>query len=224
MLAQGNVNRQKVKILIVDDHPIVRQGMAQLINLQNDLTLCCEAADADQALAAMQVCDHDLAIVDISLNGVSGFELINTLKRRYPELAILVMSMHDESVHAERALRAGARGYIMKQEATDNILLAIHQILHGEIYLSAAMHTRLLQRMLTPCRNMVSSAPAGLSDREFEVLRLIGLGFGTSQIAAKLNRSVKTIETHRASLKEKLGCATATELVKFAVQWLANEA
>ncbi len=118
----------------MDDHPIVRQGMARLINLQDDLQLCCEAQDADQALTAMQICRHDLAIVDISLGGVSGFELIEILKRRYPELAVLVISLHDESVYAERALRAGARGYVMKQEATDQILSAIRQILRGDIY------------------------------------------------------------------------------------------
>ena len=136
------MNRPKARILIVDDHPIVRQGMARLIDLQDDLMLCCEAEDADQALAAMQVCQHDVAIVDISLGGVSGFELIKLLKRRYPGLAVLVISMHDESVYAERALRAGARGYVMKHEATDKILIAIRQILRGEIYLSAAMHTQ----------------------------------------------------------------------------------
>jgi DNA-binding NarL/FixJ family response regulator len=213
---------EKSRILMVDDHPIVRQGMAQFLNLQDDLRLCCEAGNAEEAMAAMAACNHALAIIDISLDGDSGLGLIKTLHHRYPGLALLAMSMHDESLFAERTLRAGASGYLMKQEATENILLAIRQVLSGDIYLSAAMHSRLLRRLVAP-RGGVPGPIAGLSEREFEVLHFLGLGFGTRQIAEKLHRSIKTIEAHRASLKEKLGLKSATELVRFAVQQMEGE-
>ncbi|MFZ5595266.1 MAG: response regulator [Pseudomonadota bacterium] len=214
-----NDGHSKARILMVDDHPIVREGMAQFLNLQDNLHLCCQAANTREALAAMSVCDHALAIIDISLDGDSGLELIKTLRRRYPKLAILALSMHDESLFAERALRAGANGYLMKQEGTRNILLAVQQVLTGNVYLSAAMHNRLTQRLVTP-RGIASPPLAGLSEREFEILQLIGLGFGTRQIAEKLNRSVKTIEAHRSNLKEKLQLKSGRELIRFAVQLL----
>ncbi len=209
----------KARILMVDDHPIVREGMAQFLNLQDDLHLCCQASNAREALAAMSICDHALAIVDISLDGDSGLELIKTLRRRYPKVAILTLSMHDESLFAERALRSGANGYLMKQEGTRDILLAVQQVLAGNIYLSAAMHSGLTQRLVMP-RRIDLSPLAGLSEREFEILHLIGLGFGTRQIAEKLNRSIKTIEAHRANLKEKLQLKSGWELVRFAVKFL----
>ena len=173
----------------------------------------------EEALAAMSTCSHNLAIVDISLDGDSGLALIKTLRQRYPELAILTLSMHDESLFAERALRSGANGYLMKQEGTQNILLAVQQILAGSIYLSAAMHSGLTQRLVTS-RSIGRSPIAGLSEREFEILHLIGLGFGTRQIAEKLKRSVKTIEAHRANLKEKLQLKSGRDLVRYAVQVL----
>lgn len=209
----------KNRILMVDDHPIVREGMAQFLNLQEDLDLCCEAGNADEALAAMADCDPALVIVDISLKGDSGLELIKTLRHRHPGLALLAVSMHDESIFAERALRAGANGYLMKQEATGDILLAVRRVLAGDIYLSVAMHSRLSQRLLAT-HDGATSPIAGLSEREFEILHLLGLGFGTRQIADKLNRSIKTIEAHRASLKEKLQLKSGGDLVRFAVQWL----
>ena len=209
----------KVRILMVDDHPIVREGMAQFLNLQGNLQLCCQASNGKEALAAMSACDHALAIVDISLDGDSGLALIKTLRQRYPELAILTLSMHDESLFAERALRSGANGYLMKQEGTRNILLAVQQVLAGNIYLSAAMHNGLTQRLVTS-RSVGIFPVAGLSEREFEILHFIGLGFGTSQIAEKLNRSVKTIEAHRANLKEKLQLKSGLDLVRFAIQLL----
>jgi DNA-binding NarL/FixJ family response regulator len=214
--------RRKARIMVVDDHPIVREGMAQFLNLQDDLHLCCEAADAAEALDAMTSCGHDLAIVDISLNGSSGLDLIKTLRLRYPDLGILAISMHDESLFAERALRAGANGYLMKQEGTARILQAVQQVLSGHIYLSAAMHTVITQRLVAPERPG-SSPVAGISEREFEILHLIGLGFGTRQIAEKLNRSIKTIEAHRANLKEKLQLENSRELVRFAIQLLDSE-
>lgn len=215
-------DRQKSRILIVDDHPIVREGMATFLNLQADLHLCCEASDAREALLAMVNCHHDLAIVDISLNGGSGLDLIKAFRHRYPKLAILAISMHDETLFAERALRAGARGYLMKQEGTGNILRAVHQVLAGNVYLSAAMQSIVTQRLVAP-RSVNLSPIAGISEREFEILHLIGLGSGTREIAEKLNRSVKTIETHRANLKEKLQLKGSRDLVRFAIQYFESD-
>ncbi|TXT35445.1 MAG: two component LuxR family transcriptional regulator [Comamonadaceae bacterium] len=218
----GNITGHgKARILIVDDHPIVCEGMAQFLNLQENLHLCCQAANADEALAAMSACNHAVAIVDISLDGDTGLDLIKTLRRRYPDLAILTLSMHDESLFAERALRSGANGYLMKQEGTKSILQAVQQVLAGRVYLSAAMQNTLTQRLDAP-QDDDHSLISGLSAREFEVLHLIGLGFGTRQIAEKLNRSVKTIEAHRANLKEKLQLASGTELLSFAIRWFDN--
>ncbi len=215
----------KAKILIVDDHPIVRQGLAQVINLQADMQLCCEAGNAEEALAAMCRCHHDLVILDISLEGVSGLSLISTLTAHYPQLLILVMSMHEESLYAERSLRLGAKGYIMKHQAMVNILSAIRRILDGGLYLSDDMHGLILDRISSRSFDPGIADPvACLTNREFEVLRLIGFGFGTRQIAEKLNRSVKTIEAHRANIKEKLGLKTGIELIRFAAFWIeAND-
>lgn len=214
--------REKARILIVDDHPIVREGMATFLNLHDDLHVCCEASSVAEALEVLANCELDLAIVDISLGDGSGLNLIKTLRYGYPGLAILTISMHDESLFAERALRAGANGYLMKQEGTENILLAVREVLDGNIYLSSAMLNRIAQR---------SAAPAGagegpltaLSEREFEVLHLIGLGFGTSEIARRLSRSVKTIEAHRANLKEKLQLKNGQDLVRFAIQFVESK-
>ena len=213
---------EKIRILMVDDHPIVREGMALFLNAQPDLYLCCEAGNAEQAMAVFAQCDPALVIVDISLGKDSGLDVIKALRRRAPGLAILSMSLHDELIFAERALRAGANGYLMKHEATTNILLAVRQVLSGGIYLSVAMHGRLAQKLATRS-GIVDSPIAGLSEREFEILHLLGLGFGTRQISEKLNRSIKTIETHRASLKEKLQLETGADLTRFAAQWLDSQ-
>ncbi|MBS4097678.1 MAG: response regulator transcription factor [Sulfuricella sp.] len=207
----------QVRILIVDDHPIVREGMASFLGVQANLHLCCEASNAEEALAAMENCRHDLAIVDISLDGGSGLELIKVLRRKYPQLAILTLSMYDETAFAERALQAGANGYLMKQKGTKNILAAVQQILAGNIYLSEAMLDTLAQRQASPHRGGVAPL-AGLSEREFEVLHLIGQGLGTRQIAERLNRSVKTIEAHQARIKGKLQLDSGRDLVRFALQ------
>jgi len=213
--------QQKARILIVDDHPIVRQGLAQVLNLQADMQLCCEASTAEEAMAAISHCNHDLAIVDISLQGDSGFSLITTLTAHYPQLPILVMSMHEESLYAERSLRLGARGYIMKHQATVNIQSAIRRILDGGIYLSDYMHNLIVDRIRSRAVDPGTDDPvACLTAREFEVLRLIGFGFGSRQIAEKLNRSIKTIDAHRANIKEKLGLKTAIELIRFAAFWV----
>lgn len=230
-LSDHLATKTKSKILIVDDHPIVRQGIAQLINRESDLEVCGEAGDAEQAMEALNRssangttrCDTDIAIVDMSLPGVSGIELIKTIHAHYPDMPVLVISMHDESLYAERVLRAGAKGYIMKQEATENVLTAIRQILHGEIYISERMRSKILQRIIDHGFETPSSPVSRLSDKELEVLRLIGRGLRTSEIARELHRSVKTVEAHRANIKEKLSLKNATELVRFAVQWAENE-
>lgn len=216
-------NGQKPRILIVDDHPIVRQGIAQLVNQEPDLQICCQAGDADQALESLASCNHALAIIDVSLGGASGIELIKTIRIKHPDLLVLVISMHDESLYAERALRAGARGYIMKQEATEMILTAIREILRGDIYISDKMRSTMLQRIIDNRTDAHSSPVASLSDRELEVLRLIGRGYGTNEIAIELHRSVKTVEAHRANIKSKLKLKTGLDMVRFAVQWAENE-
>jgi DNA-binding NarL/FixJ family response regulator len=210
------------QILIVDDHPIIRDGLAHLLNLQGDLHVCGAAGSAEDALAAMAACQPDLAIVDLSLHSDSGLDLVKTLRQHYPNLAILVLSMHDETLFAERALRAGANGYLMKLEATEHIINALREVLAGNIYLSAAMHHKLARALTVP-QKIPAGSIAGLSEREFEVLHLIGLGFSTREIARKLNRSVKTIETHQANIKEKLDIANGKELMRFAIQWIESQ-
>ncbi|WP_432261839.1 response regulator [Cupriavidus sp. TMH.W2] len=209
------------QILIVDDHPVIRDGLSQLLNLHGDLHVCCVAGNAEEALAAM-VCRPGMAIVDLSLHSTSGLDLVKALRQHYPELAILVLSMHDEALFAERALRAGANGYLMKLEATEHIVNAIREVLAGNIYLSAAMHEKLARALTVPERIPAGSI-ASLSEREFEVLHLIGLGFSTREIAGKLNRSIKTIEAHQANIKEKLGIANGKELMRFAIQWVESQ-
>jgi DNA-binding NarL/FixJ family response regulator len=229
-LAECKIKTEKRKVLIVDDHPIVRQGIAQLINHESDLEVCCEAGDAEQAIETLYKCSGhgsnghatDIAIVDMSLPGISGIELIKSMHIRHPDLPVLVISMHDETLYAERALRAGAKGYIMKQEATEKVLTAIRQILLGEIYISETMRSKILQRIIDNRFETPSSPVSRLSDKELEVLHLIGKGLRTSDIARELHRSVKTVEAHRANIKDKLNLKNAAELVRFAVQWLES--
>ncbi|MGU7774531.1 response regulator [Burkholderia sp. MR1-5-21] len=205
----------------MDDHPIIREGMTHLLNLQGDLNVCCVAGSAEEALAAM-ACRPDMAIVDLSLQSDSGLDLVKTLRHRHPDLAILVLSMHDESLFAERALRSGANGYLMKLEATDHVVSAIREVLAGNIYLSAAMHEKLARALTVP-RKKQEGPIANLSEREFEILHLIGLGFSSREIAEKLNRSVKTIEAHQANIKEKLNIRNGKELMRFAIQWIDSQ-
>ena len=221
-MATGTAPGKKIRVLIVDDHPIVRQGIAQLINQEEDFSTCYEAADAQEALDIMASCAADILLVDISLEGVSGIELVKTLKSRHPKTPALVVSMHDENLYAERALRAGARGYIMKQEATAKVLAAIRRVMGGEIYLSENIQAKILQRVFRGDESALSPIDL-LSDRELEVFLLIGRGFATSDIARELNRSVKTVETHRAHLKSKLCIKNSAELVHYAVQWAEQE-
>lgn len=210
----------KAKILIVDDHPVVRWGISQMVNQEADLHICCEAGNVDDALRARAACQHDLAIVDISLAGVSGISLVKSIKAVDPKLPILIMSMHDETIYAERALRAGARGYIMKHEAPDNVLKAIRQTLAGDIYVSDKMRSKLLGQIFDDQSHELGSPVTKLSDTELEVMRLIGKGLSTREISALMNRGVKTIETHRSNIKEKLQLKTSLELVRFSARWV----
>jgi two-component system response regulator NreC len=209
----------KARIMIVDDHVIVRQGIAQLVNREPDLDVRYEAGDADSAIAVLRAEPVDLAIVDISLPGTSGLELVKLMHAQQPELLILMMSMHDEALYSDRAFRAGAKGYVMKQEATERLLMAIRKILNGGVYVSDRMQTVMVQRFLSSGMDQKVSFIDNLTDREFEILRMIGQGLTVSEIATKLGRSVKTVEAHRANLREKLGLKRAAELARFATQW-----
>jgi DNA-binding NarL/FixJ family response regulator len=218
---RSNPSAPKCKVFLVDDHPIVRQGLALFIEREPDLMVCGEAEDATTALHAIRESPPDFVILDISLDGPDGLELLKTLRVRYPNLPVLVLSMHDESVYAERSLRAGANGYIMKQEAADKVITAIRHILGGDVYLSDRLTKRMLQQFVNG-----SISPrdplAKLSDRELEVFRLIGAGHGTRQIADELHVSTKTVESYQAHIKEKLALRNARELVQHAVEWSLN--
>ena len=210
----------KARILIVDDHVIVRQGIAQLVNREPDLDVCQEAGDADSAIAVLRETQVDLAIVDISLPGTSGIELVKLMRDAQPQLPVLVMSMHDEALYSDRAFRAGAKGYVMKQEATEKLLAAIRKILNGGVYVSDRMQSVMVQRFLNSGVDETVSFIDNLTDREFEILRMIGQGLTVAEIADKLGRSAKTVEAHRANLREKLGLKRAAELARFATQWV----
>jgi DNA-binding NarL/FixJ family response regulator len=209
-------------VLLVDDHPIVRQGLAQLINQEPDLLVSAEVATARQALDLLDRpgAAPDIAIVDISLEDRSGIELIKEIRARWPQLPILVLSMHDEALYAERALRAGARGYIMKQEATDRVMTAIRKVLAGEIYVGERIAARLLGQLVSSGGGPSISPLRRLSDRELEIFTMIGRGLGTREIASKLFLSIKTVEAHREHIKEKLQLRSGTELMRAAVQYV----
>ncbi|MCK4541911.1 MAG: response regulator transcription factor [Spirochaetales bacterium] len=206
-------------VFLVEDHPIVRQGFVQLIEQENDLKVIGEAEDAATALQLITHTSPDIALVDLSLKNSNGIELIKDLNKQCPKVPILVVSLHDENLYAERCLRAGARGFIMKTEATDNVMTAIRLVLSGEIYLSPAMRNRMLSRFTTRGDVDRDSVLESLSDREFEVFQLMGKGQKTRIIADKLNLSVKTIETYKAHLKTKLNLEDATGLIQVAIEW-----
>ena len=210
-------------VLIVDDHPMMRQGLAQLIDNEPDLKVVAEADTGGQGLDIVVKEKLDLAVLDISLPDRNGLELIKDIRSVKPELPVLIISMHDEALYAERVLRAGARGYIMKQEGGNKLLQAIRQVLTGQIYVSEKMSARILETFSGRKSEQSASPVARLSDREFEVFQLIGQGKGTKEIAQHLNLSVKTVEVHRAKIKEKLSLLTATDLVRYAVRWTESQ-
>lgn len=219
-LGANNLTALKRRVLIVDDHPLMRQGLAQLISQQPDLAVCGEAEDVPEALRQASDLQPDVVIVDLSLRGSDGIELIRSLHLRYAQLPILVLSMHDEALYAERALKAGAWGYVMKQEATNQVLSAVRRVLAGEIHVSERVSSRIMQSMVGGSRSSKRSPIERLSDRELGVFRKIGHGAATREIAAELHLSVKTIETHCAHIKEKLRLQSQRELVQHAIQWV----
>jgi DNA-binding NarL/FixJ family response regulator len=221
-LTHSSAENAPKRILLVDDHPVFRHGLSEFISRNSGLTVCGHADSAPHALAAMRELNPDFAIVDVSLPGTNGIELIKLMKAEQPRLSILVMSMHDESIYALRALKAGASGYIMKSEAINHVINAIHRVLEGKIFVSPRFSEQLIFKAIQSLDSGVGSSIDLLTDRELEVLELLGRGKGTRAIANSLHLSVKTIETHRAHIKEKLSLRDSNELTKFAVEWVAR--
>jgi len=213
----------KRKILVVDDHPFMRAGLSQLIDRQPDLCVCGEAGDPATALQQMAKFPVDLVLSDMTMPGRSGIEFIKDILALYPKLAILVVSMHDEMIYAERVLRAGGRGYIMKEAGGENLLAAIRQVLSGEVYVSQKLSAKILDNLSGKKPRGSSSPIEKLSDREFEVFKLIGDGKSTREIAAQLGISAKTVDVHRGHIKEKLELKDATALVRHAVRWVETQ-
>lgn len=233
MPASPVTETDKKRILLVDDHPIMRQSLLTVLNQQGNLQVCGEASNAKEALSAAERLRPDLVLVDLSLQGGDGLELLKDLRVRQPQMLTMVLSMHDEGMYAERALRAGARGYVMKQEKMDRLLLAINRVLTGAIYVSDRVAAHAVQRMAGHS-NGAPSPPEKpkaedayverLTDRELQVFRFIGKGFGTRLIAETLHLSRKTIESHREHIKTKLGLKDGSELIQRAIQWARNAA
>jgi DNA-binding NarL/FixJ family response regulator len=207
------------RIFIVDDHPLVREGLANLINSQADLVVCGQAEDAAQALAGIGASRAELALIDISLKTGSGLELVKDLKANFSDVALVVLSMHDEMLYAERALRAGARGYVMKRETTKEVVTAIRRVLQGDVYVSERVVNLMARRLGSSRRAAASSPVEQLSDRELEIFRLLGQGLTTSQIATDLHLSLKTVQAYCARAKEKFGVDSLTELLRAAIRW-----
>jgi len=220
---QTEVKDNRKRVLLVDDHAVVRFGIAQLINRQNDLTVCGEEEDASKALTAIERLKPDLVIADISLKESSGLELMRNIKAQHPGLPVLVVSVHDESIYAEIAFRAGALGYLMKGEALEKIPAAIRRVLSGNIYVSDALAAKMLQQQVRGQTDINESPVKGLSDRELEVFQLIGGWKKTKEIAAELHLSVKTVEYYREQIKRKLNLKDAAELTQYATSWVQRE-
>ena len=211
------------KILIVDDHPMMREGLARLIDNEPDLQVCGEAGDANEALQKIAALSPTLVLADITLPGKNGLELTKDIHSMHPGVAVLIISMHDESLYAERVLRAGGRGYVMKQEGGKRILQAIRQVLAGQISVSDKMSAKILE-IFSGRRPTAAGSPIELlTDREFEVLQLIGKGCETREIARELHVSTKTVDVHRANLKTKLKARNMTELIRYAVRWVESQ-
>jgi DNA-binding NarL/FixJ family response regulator len=211
-------------LILVDDHPLMRKGLVRTIENEVDLNVVGQMSSAEEALEQVEDLDPDLAIIDISLPGMSGMELIKHLQSRLPDLKLLVVSRHDETLYAERCIRAGAKGYVMKQEAGDVMVQAIRKVLNGRIFVSEEINERLLQSMAEGGRERIMQSPLEvLSDRELEVFELTGKGQSTRDIAERLHLSVKTVESYRARIKDKLNLDSGNELMKHAVQWVESE-
>jgi DNA-binding NarL/FixJ family response regulator len=220
---EQSVQIAKKKVLVIDDHPLLRQGLAMLINQQMDMEVCGEAEEARVVMGSIQQTQPDILILDISLKGPDGLDLLKSIRNLHPDLPVLILSMHDEAIYAERALRARANGYIMKQEATEKVLVALRRILSGDTYLSEAMSKKMLQQYIDGAPSLLQSRIAVLSDRELEVFRRIGEGRATREIAEELHLSIKTVETYQAHIKDKLSLRSGRELIQHAIQWRDSE-
>ena len=209
----------KHRIFIVDDHPLVREGLTNLINRQDDLVVCGEAEDSAESIAGIARTEPDVALIDISLKNESGLELVKNLQSQFPTIALIVLSMHDEALYAERALRAGARGYVMKRETTKSVLSAIRRVLGGSVYVSERVVNNMARRLVVSDKESASSPVDQLSDRELEIFRLLGQGRTTSQIADDLHLSLKTVQAYCGRAKEKLGVNSFGELIRLAIRW-----
>jgi len=223
-MSRANSSKRRTRVLIVDDHPMTRAGLVHVIDHQPDMVVCGEAENATEALAALDASQPDLVLADITLPGKSGLELIKDIRAIHPGLPTLVISMHDESLYAERVLRAGARGYITKHEGGEKLMQAIRHVLSGQIYVSEKMSAHILEifscGQTAPARSLI----AQLSDREFEVFELLGEGVSASEIAGRLHLSTKTVDAHRANIKAKLIIKTTSQLISYAARWMAHRA
>ena len=220
----GKPTVHKTRVLIVDDHPMTRAGLVHVINHQSDLVVCGEAESAAQALDILDSSRPNLLLIDITLPGKSGLELIKDIKAMHPELLMLVISMHDESLYADRVLRAGARGYITKHEGGEKLIEAIRRVLCGKIYVSESMSAHILEIFSGGQTGLDRSSIEKLSDREFEVFESLGEGLSSQQIAKKLHLSAKTVDAHRANIKTKLNIKTTAELISYAARWTSHQA
>ena len=223
MKKSGNGDRQ-IRVFLVDDHPLVRQALKHAMRREKDLEVCGEADDKDEALKAIALSEPDLAIVDLRLRDSDGLDLVRDLRDRYPKVLSLVLSMQDESLTAERAVRAGARGYISKRESPCKIIEAVRKVLGGEIYWSEKAAAQVASKIASPSRPATSSAVEYLSERELQVFEQIGLGHNTNQIADSLHIDVSTVETYRARIKEKLNLKSGSELLQTAIRWCVARA
>ncbi len=214
--------RRKRRVLIVDDHPMIRQGLRRVMDNESDLIVCAEAESVRDARTAINQSLPDVVIVDISLKQGDGMELVREVRAHHPQLPILVLSMHDELIYAERMLSAGASGYIMKQAASDQLLVAIRRVLGGGIYVSESVGANLIQKFATRGAGVAVNPVDRLSNREVQILHMIGTGLSTRQIAVSLNLSIKTVESHRQRIKRKLNLSTGAQLVQYAVNWYGS--
>jgi DNA-binding NarL/FixJ family response regulator len=219
----AQVDRPRSRVFLVDDHPLVREHLRSLLEREPDLAVCGEASDGPTALSQIPAQRPDLVILDISLKRSHGLEVLKDLRQLLPDLPVLMLSMHDEALYAERSLRAGAKGYITKEEATLNVLQAVRKVLAGHIYLSERMSERMMQKVARGAQTPWSSPLEVLADRELEVFQMIGRGMGTRQISEELHLGIKTVESYRARIKEKLRLSDANQLLQHAIQWVQGE-
>ena len=220
---QDKTNEKKTQVLIVDDHPVIRDGLVTIINHERDLNVCGQAEDAYIALKAVAELKPDIVVTDISLKSSDGIELTKNIKARYPRLPVIILSVHDESLYAERALLAGAKAYLMKDKVSENIIKAIRTVLTGEIYVSDAISKKFLHKIAGDKAGTAKTPIEKLSDREFEIFRLIGEGLKASQMAKQLHLSIKTIETYRSRIKEKLNLPNASQLLQYSIRWAKSQ-